>query len=558
MFYANIRFARRVGESPYNAICYGSTERFRGELVFRDAAYGRGRCSPSPSVVPDDLAEAIAIASNWVSEACREILALEPDIVGCSTTFEQSAASVALIRAVKAESPGTITLLGGANCEGEMGPGLSDLVPEVDYTFSGECDEVFPAFLASLASGRPPAARVIKGTPCADLDALPAPDYTDYYEQLEMLGDFDVVRKRALWLPYEASRGCWWGEKRRCTFCGVNGETLHFRKKSPERVLSDLDVLLARHPSCNVAMVDNIMPREYFTTLLPALARSRLGAHIFYEQKANLRLDEIRCLRDAGVGLIQPGIEALSTPLLRLIDKGVSGAQNVRLLRYCRSCGVSVNWNLLYGFPNDRLEWYVDTLALIPLLRHLHPPTGLFPFALERFSRYHDAPEEFGITEVSPVDAYAEVFPPLADLDRIAYHFTGTFESESRSESGVIASLRREVDIWRKAWQSGANVSLSVTRLDDSSYVLIDSRNPADPRVDFLNEREARLVLVGPESARDGAVDRAAARGWIARLDGEWVGLATADVDLIRFFESAPAPPAVVAAPATVRPESSV
>src|SRR5450759_2538051 len=111
-------------------------------------------------------------------------------------------------------------------------------------------------------------------------------------------------------------------------------------------------------------MVDNIMPYDYFQTLLPTLARSSLQAQIFYEQRANLRLWQVKSLRNAGIAVIQPGIEALSTPLLRLMRKGVSAAQNIRLLRYCRSCSLAVNWNLLYAFPQDRLSWYEDTLRL--------------------------------------------------------------------------------------------------------------------------------------------------------------------------------------------------
>lgn len=30
-------------------------------------------------------------------------------------------------------------------------------------------------------------------------------------------------------LLYEASLGCWWGEKHHCTFCGLNGTTMKFR-----------------------------------------------------------------------------------------------------------------------------------------------------------------------------------------------------------------------------------------------------------------------------------------------------------------------------------------
>ena len=116
------------------------------------------------------------------------------------------------------------------------------------------------------------------------------------------------------------------------------------------------------------------MPRSYFRTLLPRLAAEVPGLRAFYEQKSNLSLDNVLELKAAGICDIQPGIEALSTSLLKRMDKGVSARQNIALMRYARAVGLSLTWNLLYAFPGDQLEDYEQTLALVPLLRHLNPP----------------------------------------------------------------------------------------------------------------------------------------------------------------------------------------
>ncbi len=70
--------------------------------------------------------------------------------------------------------------------------------------------------------------------------------------------------------------------------------------------------------------VDNILPHEYFKTLLPELKRRQLGVTLFYEIKANLKREQVELLRDAGVAALQPGIESLSTPVLRLMRKGTT------------------------------------------------------------------------------------------------------------------------------------------------------------------------------------------------------------------------------------------
>lgn len=555
VFYANMRFARVIGESLYHRISNSPGGRLAGERVFAHLAYGVPRLGcriPSdevfseravsekhPTVSLKELEQARAVATAWLPDVVAEILALGCDIVGCSSTFEQTAASVALLRRLKQSSPEIVTLLGGANCEGEMGDGLASLVPEIDYTFAGECEEVFPEFLREIAAKRRPARGVVHGTPCRGVNALPLLDYRDYYLQLELIGQFQFVQAKEIWLPYESSRGCWWGEKHHCTFCGINGGTMSFRRKAPERVLSDLVSLLRIHPSKCICMVDNIMPFDYFQTLIPALADSGLGAHIFYEQRANLTLRQVKSLRDAGVATIQAGIEALASPLLQLMRKGVSAAQNIRLLRYCKSCCVTVNWNLLYAFPQDRLTWYEDTLRLLPLLRHLDPPSGMNHLSIERFSPYHDAPDAFGISALTPIDAYSSVLPQTAEIARIAYHFTGRYESESRHESRVMTAIRDEIAAWRLAWEAESAAMLVVTRLDDSTFLLTDSRRGGDPTFEFLDEAQVRLVLLGARSGTEPDLLWAAERGWIARVDDQWIALATADYELMEYFEGA-------------------
>ena len=47
----------------------------------------------------------------------------------------------------------------------------------------------------------------------------------------------------------------------------------------------------------------------------------------------------MRLLRDAGVTTIQPGIESFSDRVLKLMKKGVTGLQNIQLLKWCKEIG---------------------------------------------------------------------------------------------------------------------------------------------------------------------------------------------------------------------------
>src|SRR5205823_5236271 len=126
----------------------------------------------------------------------------------------------------------------------------------------------------------------------------------------------------------------------------------------------------------------------------------------------------------AGVKQLQPGIESLSTPILRLMDKGVTGLQNVRLLKWCEEIGIRLDWNFLYGFPGEDPAEYEQLSDLVPSLMHLRPPSGLGRIRLDRFSPYFDQPDANGMVNVRASAAYRHIYPlKPTELDRLAYFF---------------------------------------------------------------------------------------------------------------------------------------
>ena len=170
----------------------------------------------------------------------------------------------------------------------------------IDHVFSGESEETFVDFLMRLDGGGE-IPRVIAGAPCLTLDRLPPPDFADYYVQIHaFLPPHEAAKLQDVWLPYETSRGCSWGQKHQCTFCGANGATLAFRGKQPDRVIQDLRQIRSASPSNRIMMADNIMPNEYFSALLPRLRDELPGLHIFYELKANLSLRKVPQPRRSG------------------------------------------------------------------------------------------------------------------------------------------------------------------------------------------------------------------------------------------------------------------
>ena len=548
--YANMIYALAVGIPRYSSICHFSNDLW-GERVFSSAAYGTpllGRACQAPrsssaagneQLSLESLRKMAQTACEWADQVSSVLAEFCPQVVGCTSMFQQNASSVALLDRIKRLRPDCIAIMGGANCEGDMAEGVLTLCNQIDYAFSGESEESFPEFLYALRGGNKPSRGVINGAPIRELDELPLPDYTDYFEQFTLfLPDNESHSCCQSQLTYETSRGCWWGQKQHCTFCGLNGLGMQFRAKSPEKVLDDLRRLVTKYPDRKLLMCDNIMPHSYFRTLLPRLANELPELDIFYEQKSNLTLEQVMLLQRAGIHEIQPGIESLSTPLLKRMKKGVSARQNIALLRYARAAGISLSWNILCGFPGDCLEEYEPMLSLLPMLRHLQPPSGVFPVSLDRFSPYFLRAQEFGITDIRPPSCYQDTLPSSADAGKVTFRFDAEFESESRQSPEIPWLLQYEVDHWRQAWSAVTLPVLELTEFEQDQFMLKDTRrNPNVPEITILNPAQATMVLTGVADRHLLDVTQAIEQAWIAVQDGALIPLVTAAPELLARFE---------------------
>jgi magnesium-protoporphyrin IX monomethyl ester (oxidative) cyclase len=461
--YGNFGLAETIGLVAYRAMQSAPTDHLLGEWCFagsifpmdeeRDEEYLNltleVRCNNFPATLEQrkDLMRWVrAKCTTYVERLAEAIVARGARIVGCSSVFQQHCASLALLKRIRELSPDTVLLMGGANCEGEMGVETIRAFPWVDCVVSGEADALFADLCGLLLEqGRafdprrlPDGAiaqnKLKKGAlpvlssdsaqaPRAmirDVDALPTPNYDHYFATLRASTLSNLIEPELL---AESSRGCWWGEKSHCTFCGLNGNGMKYRSKSPERVISELSELSARYGVRNIQFVDNILDMSFFKTVLPTLATADEKYALFYETKSNLKREQVKLLAQAGVRWIQPGIESLHDSALALIGKGNSALMNLQLLKWTSEFGIYASWNMLCGLPGESDDWYTEMAGWLPMIFHLQPPTGVIRVRYDRFSPYHMRPQEFGLN-LEPSRAYAYVYPlPKESLMRLAYSF---------------------------------------------------------------------------------------------------------------------------------------
>lgn len=534
--YFTLRFAELIGASLYARICNpgGVASPFSnvdliGEWIFSEALFGaerldrdgyienvlrrRLRAEPGADQARRALGEKLiqhilkmrerapAFLDGCLATALRE----RPRIVGFTSLFEQQVASLALARRIKEQAPDTFIVFGGANCAGAMGAEMARQFSFVDAVVSGEADLIFPEFvrrvlagqavddLPGIYTGRRGSLGVLGNRPMnapmvKDMDALPYPVYSDFFAQWDASRIDKRIPPRLL---YETSRGCWWGERHHCTFCGLNAEGMAYRSKSAQRALEELLHLASQHPGCPVTVVDNILDMKYFKDFIPELTARRLDLKLFYEMKANVRKEQVRQLRDAGITTVQPGIESFSDSVLSLMRKGARGLQNIQLLKWCRELGVVPRWNILWGFPGESPAEYARMAELIPLLTHLQPPGAAAQIRLDRFSPNFEKAEQYGLTDVEPYPAYHYVYPLApAAVANLAYFFTYNYRTPQD-----VAGYTRPVAAQVAAWQANHRRSELFAQDLDERLLICDLRPAARARLTALTGLQRSLYL---------------------------------------------------------------
>jgi ribosomal peptide maturation radical SAM protein 1 len=476
--YLHFEFARVVGRRAYDALSDGGAKNtILGELLFAEHYHGAPDERTDTALKPVfGTRQARSELMNAFAECCLERIEGEAcPIIGFSTSFNQLFPSLWLARLIKARSPDTRIVFGGSSCSSPMGERIAEYYPHVDLVVSGFGEQP----LLDLALGKSCLEYRFRHNDVAvNLDTLPVPDYGPFIREWRAYSADPSDRVR---LSFETSRGCWWGQKHHCKFCGLNQLEMTFNAKSSERVVEEVRTLWDRH-GLPLFATDTILSRTHLKEALPRLAEYRQQPELFYEVKPNMVRREVATLRAANVTSIQPGIESLSSALLKLLDKGTRAIQNLALLKWCREEQITPIWNLLYGIPGERKEDYFEQIDLIARIPHFTPPEGAHMIQLDRYSPYFGAYRDYGWSGIQPLPAYRLLHRDMSDeaLRDVAYHFEGVgppFVVQDYDDS-----LRTAVDRWKSrhqagdGWYRGETQGLVSVSDGDISVIEVDDR----------------------------------------------------------------------------------
>jgi ribosomal peptide maturation radical SAM protein 1 len=432
-------------------------------------------------------------------------------IAAFSTSSHQNCASLTLAKMIKEFYPDVQIVFGGCQQVGSsgdvMGKALMRIFPFIDFICQGESDISFPLLVNELFKGKPVKSGSLDGVLCRckggkdpktqkalcveDMDTLAYPDFSDYFSYLE---NNKVPANFKPQIPLETSRGCWWGQARRCAFCGHYATPgMAFKSKTSQRVMKEIDYLSERYVG-RFHVSDDIMDNSYYKTLLPELAERKIDVTFFWEITPNITKEKMIILAKAGVIRILAGIESFSNSILKLINKGTTLLANISTLKWGKELGVDIYWNILYGFPGEDPSEYEKMVKLIPLLYHLNPPVGYSHVRFERFGSYVENPSSFGIKRLKPAKSYDLVYYGLSrdDINDIAFYFDAEYEDHSaKYEANLLEAIER--------WKLSTDAALDLF-IENSAIKIIDTRDSSNKREFSFEGLKSRIYLLCDEA----------------------------------------------------------
>ena len=428
-----------LGEFLFSDLIIGMKKKYSKEKYFeklKSQFYFNEHLMSEISYWEENVDEYQKYLESFLDELTEEIIKEKPRIVASSSMFQQTNATMALFCRLKKIDPSIITAMGGPNCMTGAGLALVKAFIFLDYAFSGEGDEYIPIVIEKLLKGEnidniegvitsKTSNEKLRFPLAHNMENILSPDYDDFFENIKK---YDLEENISPILFIEGSRGCWWGQKKPCTFCGLGGESRLYRQKTTEKVVSEIEYYQAKYGINKFCFSDSILSMIHVKELPKALKDKHV--RLFAETKSNLKKNEMKLLADGGFTYIQPGIESLHNEVLNLMNKGNTGLKHIALLKWCRIYDIALSWNILYSFPGEKEEWYNEMNELLPLITHLNPPNGVIHIVFQKYSTYTNDPETYGL-HLQAAEIYDYVYPDVPELiNGIAYMFEPVDEEE--------------------------------------------------------------------------------------------------------------------------------
>lgn len=299
-----------------------------------------------------------------------------PTIFGITATTAQANRAFTLAAEVKARSPETFVVLGGAHASALTRECLEES-EAIDAVAFGEGEQTILELLdrvrdrASL-KGLPGIAYrdgdAITVNPSRalidDLDSLPFPAW-DLLPMHKYTASTWFPNKVKEYTNIFSSRGCPYG----CTFCGAKSMwTRKYRTRSPENVVEEIETAYKQLGIPNFFISDDLftLNRKRVMAICERIMERGLKITWTCLSRVNTVDPEMLALmKKSGCYLISFGLESGSQKILDRLDKGTTVEQAIKAVEMTHAAGIKVFGSFMIGSPGETAETVDQTIALI-------------------------------------------------------------------------------------------------------------------------------------------------------------------------------------------------
>jgi len=210
-------------------------------------------------------------------------------------------------------------------------------------------------------------------------------------------------------LPFQSSRGCYWGK---CSFCDQDfGQ--NFNVKNTEKLTDEFIELKERYGIKYFEFIDESVSPSYLDELTKKIKEKNIDIGYFFDARLESTFTKELMERayESGLRMVLWGLESGSDEVMKLINKGIDVKRRLEILKNSSDAGI---WNfafIFFGFPTETASDARKTIALLCDNKDIIHSYGRSVFTMGKHTKLKDEPEKYGITAVYPaIDEFSPTY----------------------------------------------------------------------------------------------------------------------------------------------------
>jgi anaerobic magnesium-protoporphyrin IX monomethyl ester cyclase len=342
-------------------------------------------------------------------EVVRIIRAFSPDVVGITCVTPLFPIVAHICHQVKHLEPAPIVVAGGPQVT--IMPELTMQHEAFDYGIAGEAEIAFPSLLRAIADGTEPGEIAgvfvrrngeVVGSGTAEemaVDDIPFPAR----DLLPNERYFDMTTESRRASSIMTARGCPF----RCAFCERYIRGGHYRPRSPENVVAELEELVEHYGFREIVFYDDTFSAS--KKRAAAICEKILERGLKFRWDCRTRVDCVepellKLMKQAGCSRISFGVESAGAEVLSQFRKNITVEQVEQAFAWTREADIRILGYFMLGAPDEPRESIRQTvdlsLRLNPDFAYYsivvpYPGTDMYDQALEQGSIPLDYWKEF-------------------------------------------------------------------------------------------------------------------------------------------------------------------